>query len=270
MMPFFRSRWVPVAALMLAFWPVWRWYVLRMADGSDEKLGLVALVTLAVLAVAKARQGEACRLPLPAAAVLVGLYALTYPWLPPLARAVIAVSTAGLFVSALAFGRAFRPAVWGLLLLALPVTASMQYYLGYPMRVAAGRASAWLVGLTGVSVTARGTCLRWMGETVAVDAPCSGVHMLWAGAWLSFTLACLYGLPAMRTFALAAFSAVAVLAGNAVRAAVLFYKEAGLVHWPAWAHEGVGVVVFAATALVILGGVRAMKGGVPCAPDPSS
>lgn len=265
-----RSRWLPVTALLAAFWPVWRWYILRMLDGSDEKLGLVALATVVVLAAVKRTKGEGGRLPLRAASVLVGLYVLTYPWLPPLAHSIIAVSAVGLFVSALAFGRAFQPAVWGLLLLSLPVTASMQYYLGYPLRVVAGRASAWLVGLTGLSVSARGTCLRWMGETVAVDAPCSGVHMLWAGAWLAFTLACLYGLPAVKTFALAVFSGLAVVAGNAVRAAVLFYREAGLVHWPAWAHEGVGVAVFAATALVILGGVRALKGGAPCAPSPSS
>lgn len=39
-----------IVAQLAAFWPVWCWYVSRMTDGSDEPLGILALITVLVLA----------------------------------------------------------------------------------------------------------------------------------------------------------------------------------------------------------------------------
>ena len=36
--------WLLLAAMVAAPWPVWRWYVARLSDGSDEPFGLVALL----------------------------------------------------------------------------------------------------------------------------------------------------------------------------------------------------------------------------------
>ena len=52
--------WLPLALLLLALWPHWRWMAARMVDGSDEPWGAVALVTALVLV---ARERHALRAP---------------------------------------------------------------------------------------------------------------------------------------------------------------------------------------------------------------
>ncbi len=46
-----------------------------------------------------------------------------------------------------------------------------------------------------------------------------------------------------------AAAALLVLAANVARNTALFFPEAGLVHWPAWSHEAIGL---AALALAIV------------------
>src|SRR5215475_7653812 len=47
----------------LAFWPVWRWYIHRLGDRSDEAWGIVALVTAVLFAfrVSLERIANQCR-----------------------------------------------------------------------------------------------------------------------------------------------------------------------------------------------------------------
>jgi exosortase/archaeosortase family protein len=101
-------------------------------------------------------------------------------------------------------------------------------------------------------VTADGTRLVWAASAVDVDAPCAGVRMLWTALVVGLA-ACAAARSGWKPTAgvMAAVTGV-VVAGNAVRAAALFYLEAGIVHGPAWAHEGTGLLVFAATALAAL------------------
>jgi exosortase/archaeosortase family protein len=287
---------------LLAFWPVWRWYVHRMIDQSDEAWGIAALVTalffvfsrssssrnerraermkikheetkdakknrktlrvLRFFAVDFLKRPESVpdsaksnsappRLMLPAAILLY--YSLSYHFLSPLPRAAIAVTAIAATVSAIRLGRRMHLGVWGLLLLALPVVASLQFYIGFPMRAVVARLAAPMLQINGFAVTAVGASLNWNGDPILIDAPCSGVKMLWTGFYLTFALACYYKLNAKRT----AFSCLAtfgaVITGNAFRAAALFYVEAGAANLPlpGWTHEGVGVVVFAATAVAI-------------------
>ena len=108
-----------LTAQFAATWPVWTWYVRRMADGSDEPWGTAALVTAAacMIAQARGRRQTAPNLLLPV--VLLAAYALTFPWLPPLLRAAMAVTALGCTASALFCGRTPGLGLWGLLLLAL-------------------------------------------------------------------------------------------------------------------------------------------------------
>src|SRR5262245_63265621 len=117
------------------------------------------------------------------------------------------------------------------------------------MRAVVAAIAAPMLQLNGFAVVAEGACLNWNGDLILIDAPCSGVKMLWTGFYLTFTLACYYKLNAKRT-ALACIAAfVAIISSNTFRAAALFYVEAGAVNLPLpdWTHEGVGVVIFAAT-----------------------
>jgi exosortase/archaeosortase family protein len=244
-----------LAIELLAFWPVWRWYVHRMSDQSDEAWGLVALVTAVLFVFLRSRtsrnERRAERLMLPATLLLC--YSLSYLFLSPLPRAAIAVTAVAATISAIRFGQRLHLGVWGLLLLSLPVVASLQFYLGFPMRAVVARLAAPMLQINGFAVTAVGASLNWNGDPILIDAPCSGVKMLWTGFYLTFALACYYKLNAKRTTlaCLAAFGAVII--GNTIRAAALFYVEAGAANLslPKWTHEGVGVVVFAATAVAI-------------------
>jgi len=286
-----------LAVELLAFWPVWRWYVHRLTDQSDEVWGIVALVTAAIFVFLRRpggdqdaagskqameeRQGPRIftdatdqrglpvtirrirlnpwflpsqsrrRLTLPTTLLLC--YSALYHFLAPLPRAAVAVSAIAATVSAMRFGRRLHLGVWGLLLLALPVVASLQFYLGFPMRAVVAKLAAPMLQINGFAVTAVGASLNWNGDPILIDAPCSGVKMLWTGFYLTCALACYYKLNAKRTALACVAALAAIIIGNTFRAAALFYVESGAANLPLphWSHEGVGVVVFAATAIAI-------------------
>ena len=261
-----------LAVESLAFWPVWRWYVHRLTDQSDEAWGIVALVTAALFVFLRRPEGDpgadgsmqameerqqpGVRLTLPATLLLC--YSALYHFLAPLPRAAIAVTAIAAAVSAMRFGRRLHLGVWGLLLLALPVVASLQFYLGFPMRAVVAKLAAPMLQINGFAVTAVGASLNWNGDPILIDAPCSGVKMLWTGFYLTCALACYYKLNAKRTALACAAALAAIIIGNTFRAAALFYVESGAANLrsPDWTHEGVGVVVFAATAIAIAWMVR--------------
>lgn len=234
---------------LLAFWPVWPWYVARMLDGSDEPLGVLALGT--VLLVLTTRHpgtvGQARPLLWPLVST-VG-YVLSYPFLPPLLRAAVALLALGCTLSVYRFGTICHVGLCGLLLLSLPLVASFQFYAGYPLRLLTGALAVLLLRLSGLAVSQEGTALHWAGTVISVDAPCSGIHMLWTGLYLTLTLACLYRLGPWQTLHALGVAGVALVLGNGLRTAALFYPEAGIVVVPPWVHDGVGVVTFLAMAM---------------------
>lgn len=249
-----------LALQVLAFWPVWRWYGLRISGSPDESWGLLALGTSVVLLFRGPREQAPKTASLAIPTVLIALYAGAYFFLPPIFRAALAVVSVGYTASVSTTGR--RPGVHhvGLLLLSLPVIASLQFYLGFPLRAATAAMAAAFLGLNGFQVNREGTALVWGEKLILVDAPCSGVRMLWVGLFLGLTLAAVYGLSRRGTLAAVGASAVIVLAGNVLRASTLFYIEAGLVQAPSWAHGAVGVVVFIFSASALIAAVRSLAG----------
>jgi exosortase/archaeosortase family protein len=269
--PFLKRPALLAAAQLIAFWPVWWWYTLRLGAPGDERWGLLVLVAAALMWL---RSGTLDGDPPPVKSVAVPglwpsvlltlLYAASYAWLPPIFRAAIAVTAAGCTLS-YCRGRRLQPGIAGLLLLALPVIPSLQFVLGYPLRVAVGWLAAPMLNLAGFAVFREGTCLNWGGELIAIDAPCSGVRMLWAALFLTFVVADLYRLGWVRTGLASMLALVAVLLGNTLRAAGLFYIEAGIIKLPSWSHEGAGVIVFLATAVGIVSGIRQIRRVISCA-----
>ena len=232
-----------------AFWPVLRWYVLRMTDRSDGAWGLVALATVLACVLSRRKRGRPPDLVVPT--LLILLYAATYHVLPPLLRATIAATCIGCTLSPIAAGRMFDPGISGLLLLSLPVMSSLQFYLGYPLRVAVSIAAVPLLRLSGFAVIREGAALSWEGRLVCIDAPCSGVKMLWAGLYLAFTLIAFRRMAMKDTAKAAAFAFAAIMIGNVVRATALFCVEAGLLRTPDWVHVGIGIVVFSFVCLTV-------------------
>ncbi|MEE8573769.1 MAG: archaeosortase/exosortase family protein [Thermodesulfobacteriota bacterium] len=250
-----RAVWYLLALQMLAFWPVLRWYGARMTDSSDEPWGLLALVTamgFIVLKSAKKESGELGKLSFILSSLFLVLYIVSYSALPPLGRAVLAVLSIACTLSATCLGRSVHLGTLGLLLLSLPIIASLQFYLGYPVRFITAVIAAKLITLTGFDVTASGTCLEWAGEIISVDAPCAGIRMLWSGLYLNFTLACFTGTGVFGTWLSYSLSMLAIFIANVLRATALFYLETGIVTGPEWSHTGIGIVAFAAVAVLII------------------
>lgn len=242
-------RGLMILGMAVAAWPVWRWYFNRMTDGSDEPWGVLALLTLVLL---RGRDGKAIEwkersFVLPG--LLFGLYAAVYGLLVPMFRAGLVLAA---FALVLLRGRG-RAGLWGLLGLSLPVVATLQFYAGAPLCLLAARVSAVVLQGCGFAVMREGTMLHWAGETVMVDAPCSGVHMLWAGMYLSFALAAAYRLAWRETLILSGAGILLVVGANVARATALFLKEAHILSLPDWTHAGTGLLLFAAAGWAVLG-----------------
>ncbi len=257
------ALWV-VAAQFAAFWPVWLWYARRLADPSDERWGIAALLMAAVLLWTHRKDshhGEAPALwPL---WIPLAAYMVLHARLPMLIQAGFAVLSLGL---ALRLWRPLPTAVWGLLALSLPVLPSLDFFLGYPMRVLTGHLAAAVLWCAGQPVGVEGAALRLGEQLILVDAPCSGLRMLWGGLFMALALAGLFGHGWRGTLKIVAAAAVLLVLANALRAAALFYPEAGLITLPAWGHEGVGLLLFAEMAGLLFWMAR--RGGRragPCA-----
>jgi len=287
-----------------AFYPVWLWYAARMTDGSDEPWGLVALATALFFVMrrkggnlpksrcalpspypspkgrgnfviipggsrslrervgVRVSHGTSPSLLFPALSTL--FYAASYFFAPRLIQAATAVAAIGCMVSALRWGKVAHAPTLCLLLLSLPVVPSLQFYLGYPFRVVAGALAAPLLQMAGFAVVREGACLFWGSEVIFIDAPCSGVRMLWTGLFCAFAVASFLDLSNSRTMIAACFAVCAIILGNALRAAALFYVEAGIVSMPWWGHEAVGITVFLAVSSIVIWLVHAVKGRNPC------
>jgi len=256
-----------LALQLAAFWPVWRWYAARASDSTDEMWSLLALATVLALSlrgqasIQETNQTAAQELDkaLLAPTLVLLLYCATYSLLPPLARACLAATSLGLTLSFMRFGRRFQPGLLGLIYLSLPLVPTLQFYGGYPLRMLVAGVAAPLLRLNGFAVVQEGTCLNWGGQLIWIDAPCSGVRMLWTGLYLACALACIYGLRSFKTLLVLALALPAIILGNIFRAVALFYIEAGIIKMPGWAHEYTGVVAFLIVAGVISATVQLIR-----------
>ncbi|HET9639438.1 MAG TPA: archaeosortase/exosortase family protein [Allosphingosinicella sp.] len=251
------ARLDPRLAIVLipaVFWDSWRLLAGRFGDGlSAVPLGLVGLA-VALPALRRIRAGEAEPVPLAPLSAALALYGATALWGPVLAEVAVAVVATALLCRHLAGARLAWAPLAGLALLALPVLPSLDFYLAYPMRLAGAALAAAMLRLNGLAVGVDGVALSWNGSLLLFDAACSGIRMLWA----SFFLVSVIGLAArfgpLRYACALAIALVAAIAGNAVRAASLFYVENGLVErlqGPV-GHEAVGILSFLMLAIALL------------------
>ncbi|HVQ03875.1 MAG TPA: archaeosortase/exosortase family protein, partial [Burkholderiaceae bacterium] len=142
----------------------------------------------------------------------------------------------------------------GLVVLTLPWLATLQFYLGWPLRVLTAQLSTWSLQLVGFAAARSGVTMVVDGRWVIVDAPCSGVQMAWLAYFTACGVAAALGQPERVFMRRAAWVGVIVLLGNVLRNSVLVALEsrsAGL--GPAW-HEAIGLAVLAA----VCGAVFAM------------
>ena len=235
-----------------AFWPQGLWVGQRVADGSDDPLGLAAAAVLLLwLWRAKHTLRMAPQLAWLGAAALLTLASTAALFVaPPLVAATLAALALAAHLAAWLPLRAPRLALSVLALLALPLVASLQFYVGYPLRVFTAQFSAWLLQAVGVAAERSGVAMTVAGRLVIVDAPCSGVQMAWLAYFAACTVAAFTPLRDANLVRRLPLVGLLVLSGNVLRNTVLVALEArpqGLA--TAW-HEAVGIV-----ALVLVVGL---------------
>ena len=250
------------ALVTAATWDAWRWYLARVAAAPDEAAALALTVAfLGAIGVARmARPTPPHPLPLVTVAIMLAAYAASHIFMPPIVRAALAISVTLYCFHLAAFQQRPPIAFWGLVALALPVLPSLQFTLGYPMRVVSAALTVGLLQAHGLMVARQGTFLVWRDEMVQFDAPCSGVNMLWAGLLLTLMGCVLLRLGALKVMIAVILSVALAIACNVLRASSLFYVESGFVpQAPGWWHDGTGVAAFmlsAAVTLWLLGRLR--------------
>lgn len=232
-----------ILAYALALWPQALWFIKRTSDRSDEPLGLLALATAGCLAWNQRHQFSGHHR---AGLLLLALTIVASFILPSLLTAALA-----LLAIAFATGVIKSPGLSGLLLLSLPLMASLNFYFAWPVRIAVALISEALLNLTGLDVTREGTLLLFQNAAVGVDPPCSGLRMLWFTGYLTCAAAALHQLPWKKFFILIPLAIALSFAANIVRATLLFFPESDLIHLPYWTHGALGAVLHLLVALTL-------------------
>ncbi len=238
-----------ILILLAAFWESWRWLIQRTWPTPDESITLVVTIAIVTGSVAlRLRDGGTLR-PLPvlpfAAALVVYALAIASGAVPSIICAALAVTTTLAAIYVAGHHRAPPVAFWGLCCLVLPVVPTLQFYLGYPMRVVSAALTVPLLKLNGFAVSLEGTALVWRGEHIQFDAPCSGVTMAWAGMLLVFAVATVQDFDQRQLLRAVLAGLRLLLAANVLRAANLFYIEAGVLPIGGEAlHQGIGLAAF--------------------------
>ncbi len=226
-----------------------------MLDGSDEPWGVLAFVVAVVFCVLGYGERMSSWRYLLAAVFLV-VTVLAGAFLTPLIQSLFVF----LALAALVVDRRCWVGHVGLFVLALPLISSLQFYGGFPLRWLIGKLSVSVLNLFGWGVEAQGTVMHWRGEMIVIDAPCSGVQMLWSSAFLACVLICIQKPNFRGSLLLLQVASVSAFIGNVLRNVLLFFLESGIVGLGEWAHDGIGLGVFALVlAVIVWAGSRVRK-----------
>ncbi len=253
-----------LALLALALWPHGVWVLQRMQDGSDDPLGLASMALLVALLVKwRTRMARSPhRLAWHAAGTLAVVAALGHAMAyPPLAVALVAALALAVGVGAWLPSDAPRGPLAGLVLLSLPWMASLQFYVGFPLRVVTAELSTWLLQALGMEASRQGAAMTVNHQLVIVDAPCSGVQLAWMAYFAACAVAAVMGVSDRVFWRRLPWVGVLVLAGNALRNAVLVALSArseGLSHA---AHEAYGLMALTLVVGVVV--VHFLRGLTP-------
>jgi exosortase/archaeosortase family protein len=239
------APWAWLALHAAALWPHALWAARRLVDGSDDPLGLAAMVALLLWL---ARAAPTLRVQprlgwLGAATALTAAATAALLLVPPLPAAMLAAVALAAHIAAWLPKGVARAPLAGLALLALPLVASLQFYLGYPLRVVTAEISTWLLQAAGQSAARSGVAMTVNGQLVVVDAPCSGVQMAWLAYFAACAVAAFVGLRDGRFLHRLPLVGLVVLVGNVLRNSLLVGLEArpqGLSN--AW-HEAIGIAM---------------------------
>ncbi len=240
-----------------SLWPQWKWYAQRLVDGSDEPLGVIALLALLVFVVREAprlrREPDVRWLFVAGALSIASVFALQATPLLGALAGVLALAAA--LAAWLPVGAPRLPFA-GLLVLALPLLSSLQFFAGYPLRIVTAQLSCWLLQIAGFHAARSGSSIFVGSQLVIVDAPCSGIQMAWMAYFAAFAAAAAQAIPDRILLRRLPFVGALVLAGNTLRNCILVAWEArGPAPGEFW-HQAVGLVALAMVCLLVFTLVR--------------
>jgi exosortase len=246
-----RVNW-PVLAAVVAYAAVWLDYAGRLRDQQTWAHALAVAAGVLVLwrPSGEPRDSASARWTFGFALLCALIYACAYWELTAMLRCALALT--GLWATLRWQRNSSRP--WlglALLLLGVPALSQVEELIGAPLRLTVAEAAAALLRSSGLSVEAEGTRLAWAGGAVDVDAPCSGLRMLWTGALVTLLASARFALSRPRALAFACAAPLLIWSGNVLRCAALFYVESGIVPAPSFAHVGVGLCVFTAVCAAL-------------------
>ncbi|HNT34510.1 MAG TPA: archaeosortase/exosortase family protein, partial [bacterium] len=186
-------------------------------------------------------------------------FAVVYPYVPGLVSSGLGACALSCMMMAV-LPEVERGRSWAipiLVILSIPLTPSLQFFLGSPLRFLVARCTALM---SGMSIRAIGVGLSDGHHTVFIDAPCSGIRMLTTSVLLASGTSFYLRLSRCRTFLVMLFGVFLAVAGNVLRAGALFLMETRL-PLGAWAHTWIGVIVFAFCAFSLVWLARAVERG---------
>lgn len=193
---------------------------------------------------------------------MIALYGSSLLFAPKLICAALALIAVGICLQRVLNCR-LNSGHWSLLLLSLPLVASLNFYLGYPLRLLVAQCAVSLLSINGFPVSAEGTSLLWHNQLIEIDAPCSGIKMLWAALYLAAVQLSLRKSSLIQALLYLAFAATAAVLANVLRVTSLFYLEAGIItapaalpqsiaaHFESAVHTGTGITAFLLVALIL-------------------
>lgn len=238
---------VSLVAIALAFWPIYCWFVERTIDRSDEGWGVLAMITLGYFILT--RRNQANFYISWGTLLTLLIYIASFHFLPPLGHAIV---FAFLLCASIRFhGLGFHPAVSALLILSLPILPTVQFVFGYPLRVAIGTISCVLLKVIGFNVVRSGALLEYGRKAVFIDAPCSGIRMLWMGSYLVACICLANSVSRRNSYLLFVTSFCLMFFANVIRSIYLFSLEISLPQGAKAFHEPLGLLLFLGTSVVI-------------------
>jgi len=229
--------WILLGLVLL---PVVLWFIKRLDDGSDEPLGLLTLGLALILAWRDRHSRHASPGARTCGALVLLGSVLTIGLLPPMFRAALAIAGTGIWL-----GIHRRPGLLGLLGLALPIVSSLQFYMGYPLRLAAAEGAVGLLKLGGVMVVRNGVNIELGGQLIGVDPACSGILMLWHALAAAMALCAMHRSSWRITLAAGFLAVLLVIPANILRATWLALVESGRCEAFNPGHGNAGLLCFA-------------------------
>ncbi len=253
---------------LLVAWPTLIWYQARMTDGSDNNWGVFALIVACCISFAKrATQQTLSDSQLNLKIInflLLGYFVAQLFSFYALVQGVIFALLLASILSQFNNNSKLNFGLVGLMILSLPLFASLDFYFGYPLRYFIGLVSSFLLNLQGLGIRLEGVNLVLADKVILIDGPCSGIKMMWTGSFLVFSFVAYFNLSFTQSVKLSLMAFTAILIANILRINALFYIESGLFESLQWMHEPLGLVCYGFAIISILYfGLRQVRNSNP-------